>query len=263
MNAIKEKRLALGLSQRALAKAVGVGQASITRWELDKCNPTADAGRKLCAFFQCTPEELNIKLAENPQHQANQERAREYVERRLTLGLTQKMLAERACISLRTVQALERGERQPRWDTMQKIRRVLGMLDERCCTEEERNILFLEMQDSITWIVRKNRHRIQAVHMDLEDVWQDLAVCALRAIDRFRPDGGAALKTFVECNMNFLLEKLLVKFCMHGLSGRLRYPLPDIRVSSLDAMLEAGYQAEEQADWDEAFAYGHEENRPW
>jgi len=269
MNTIKEKRLALGMSQTALAEAIGVDPASVRHWECGRNKPTKPVCHELCAVLQCAPEDLGIEMAtlrerpgppsEGDPRRANWERAREYAERRCALCLTQAQLAKKADVHVSTIVALENGRTWPVWDTRQKIRRALGMPEERYYSVAERNALFLEMQESITWIVRKNQRRIQAVHMSPEDVWQDLAVCALRAIDRFRPDGGAALKTFVERSANFKLEDLLVKFYLHGLSGKLHYPLPDIYVNSYDALMEARYQAEEADPWD----CGYEENRPW
>ena len=132
------------------------------------------------------------------------------------------------------------------------------MPEERNYTEEERNALFLGMEDSIHWLIRKNMSRICRAHMDTDDLYQDLAVCALRAIDRFQPDGKATLKTFVERNMLFHLEKQLVQFCMHGLSGKVHYPLPNIMVFSLEALMEDGFQLESDGVDFEC----NEENRP-
>lgn len=133
------------------------------------------------------------------------------------------------------------------------------MPEERCYTEEDRNARFLELEESIHWLIRKNRDRIYRVHMDADDLYQDLAVCALRAIDRFQPDGKATLKTFVERNLSFHLERKLMQFCMHGLSGKVHYPLPNITVFSLEALMEEGFQLESD---DEDFEY-NKENRPW
>lgn len=190
--------------------------------------------------------------------EANREKARPYIERRLALGMSQVGLAQKAGVDKATVRGMETGRYSPCWDTRQKLRRALGMPEERSYTEEERNALFLDLEESIRWLIRKNMSRICRAHMDTDDLYQDLAVCALRAIDRFQPGGKATLKTFVERNMSFHLERKLVQFCMHGLSGKVHYPLPNIAVFSLEALMEEGLQLEGDSG---DFEY-NEENRP-
>jgi DNA-binding transcriptional regulator YiaG len=47
---IKELRNILGLSQQEFANKIGVGIATITRWEIGKCKPSRMANRKLIAI---------------------------------------------------------------------------------------------------------------------------------------------------------------------------------------------------------------------
>ena len=82
---------------------------------------------------------------------------------------------------------------------------------------------------------------LRAVNADLDDLEQELVVCCLRAIDRYHPDGVATLKTFVERNVDFFIKRWVVKLGMHGLSGKVQYPLPNISVVSLDALMENGF----------------------
>lgn len=200
----------------------------------------------------------DLSAEELARREANQEKAQPYIERRLALGLSQVELAQRAGVDKSTVRGMESGRYWPCWDTRQKLRRALGMPEERSYTEKERNTLFLGLEDSIRWLIRRNMSRICRAHMDMDDLYQDLAVCALRAIDRFQPGGKATLKTFVERNMSFHLERQLVRFCMHGLSGKVHYPLPNITVFSLEALMEDGFQLEGDSG---DFEY-NEENRP-
>lgn len=276
MTAIGRLRIERGLTHQQLADAVGKSKTTVRNWELGRVRPSDKDFPKIAEALGCSVEQIWIppkarvirvqrkpsraqSAVETPAIAENREKAAPYKERRCALGMTQKELAKKASVSVSTVLHLETGKRVPCWDTRQKIRRALGMPEERSYTEEERNSLFFELEDSIHLLIRKNRDRIYAVHMDADDLYQDLAVCALRAIDRFQPDGKATLKTFVERNMAFLLERELVKFCMHGLSGKIHYPLPGIKVFSLDALMEEGLQMESD---DSNFAYG-EENRSW
>jgi predicted ATPase/DNA-binding XRE family transcriptional regulator len=51
-------------------------------------------------------------------------------EHRLSAGLTQEALAEQAGVSVRSIQALERGESRPHQDTMQRLATALGLVGE-------------------------------------------------------------------------------------------------------------------------------------
>ena len=48
---LKELREEKGLSQMGLAKATGISQSSIARWELEKADPTSSALITLSKFF--------------------------------------------------------------------------------------------------------------------------------------------------------------------------------------------------------------------
>ena len=55
---IKEKRKQLGLSQRALAKKLGVPNVSLAKWECGMHIPNIYALWDLADFFGCTIDEL-------------------------------------------------------------------------------------------------------------------------------------------------------------------------------------------------------------
>ena len=55
---LKELRVAKGLSQMQLAKAVGISQSAIAKWELGKTEPTASAIILLATYFGETTDYL-------------------------------------------------------------------------------------------------------------------------------------------------------------------------------------------------------------
>ena len=59
------------------------------------------------------------------------------VERRQELGISKHELARLAGVHYRTVQRMETGVQMPIWETRQKLRRVLGLPEERYFTVEQ------------------------------------------------------------------------------------------------------------------------------
>lgn len=55
---LKDLRIEKGMSQMDLAKATGISQSAIAKWELDKTEPTASALIKLSEFFGETVQYL-------------------------------------------------------------------------------------------------------------------------------------------------------------------------------------------------------------
>ena len=106
------------------------------------------------------------------------------VERRQELGISQHKLARLAGVHYQTVHRMEIGTQVPTWETRQKLRRVLGLPEERYITVQQRNEIFMELERPIWCVINQNRRILTALHADLDDVYQDLALCAIRAIDR-------------------------------------------------------------------------------
>ena len=74
-------------------------------------------------------------------------------------------------------------------------------------------------------------------------MFQDLALCAIRAIDRYDPNKSlASVKTFAMRNVEAYIKKTCEYFRCRGLGGvAARNPESGV-VVSLDYMLEAGLQ---------------------
>lgn len=71
------------------------------------------------------------------------------VERRRELGISQQELARLAGVHYQTVHRMETGTQVPLWETRQKLRRVLGLPEERYFTVEQRNEIFMELDRPI------------------------------------------------------------------------------------------------------------------
>jgi transcriptional regulator with XRE-family HTH domain len=59
MRILKRHRFALGLTQTALARKVGVSVAAVSNWESGQCLPTPAHFRKLARAFGIAPLELS------------------------------------------------------------------------------------------------------------------------------------------------------------------------------------------------------------
>ena len=165
------------------------------------------------------------------------------VDRRQDLGISQHELARLAGVHYQTVHRMEIGTQVPTWETRQKLRRVLGLPEERYFTVEQRNEIFMELDRPIWCVINQNRRILTALHADLDDVYQDLALCAIRAIDRYDPSKStASVKTFAMKNVEAHIKKSFAYFRCRGLSGAAARNLESGVVVSLDFMLEAGLQ---------------------
>ena len=58
MQGLKQKRKERGLTQDAVAKAVGVQQNSVSQWEHGVVFPEKTTLDKLCKFFDCKVDDL-------------------------------------------------------------------------------------------------------------------------------------------------------------------------------------------------------------
>jgi transcriptional regulator with XRE-family HTH domain len=66
MTPFERKRLAVGLTQKQLAKKVGVDQSTVSRWGKNECIPEPQHFPKLARIFRMTPEEVTHLF--DPEH---------------------------------------------------------------------------------------------------------------------------------------------------------------------------------------------------
>lgn len=55
---MKAARVNVGLSQKEAAKALNVGESTVSNWEKGKTAPRADKMAAICALYKCAPENL-------------------------------------------------------------------------------------------------------------------------------------------------------------------------------------------------------------
>lgn len=170
------------------------------------------------------------------------ESVRQIRERRLSLGINYIQLAAMSGVTRNNISRAEKGKQIPHWATRQKLRRALGMPEERYFTVQQRNEIFLTLNKRIWKVIYENKHTLQVLNADLDDVYQELSLCALRALDRYQSDGAATPETYAMKNVAAYIKTVFCYFRCHGLSGESAKSLESGTVVSLDAALEAGWQ---------------------
>lgn len=248
-SAIKRIRTECGLTQSRLAEMVGTSKGMVQHWERGVCRPSDKFRAKLATALQCTEQDIwtpPIKYwlrGYDEERIAKAGEAAPLLRRRLELELSQVELAKMSGVGLKTIREIESGFHTPTWETRQKLRRALEMPEERHFTVEERNEKMLQMQNIIQWVINSNTSAIQRLGMDCEDVFQELAVCTIRALDRwYVRENGATLETYIIRNLMGKMKHLIHRHNAGGLvGGAAKYPNRPLTVS-LDELIERGAQ---------------------
>lgn len=121
LGAMRQRREALGLSQRDLARRLRVDRSTIEKWELGLHQPPLRYRRRIVEFVGADPE-----AGVEPEACTFGARLR---QARIRLMLTQAEMAERVGVNWRTVQKWERGHQPPSGVIGQRLLRSLGMED--------------------------------------------------------------------------------------------------------------------------------------
>lgn len=117
------------------------------------------------------------------------------------------------------------------------------MPEERYFTIEERNEKLLQMENIIQWVVNSHYATIQRLGMDRSDVFQELAVCAIRALDRwYVRENGETLETYVIRNLMGRIKHLIHQHNAGGLVGGAAKNSNGPLTISLDWLMEVGVQ---------------------
>ena len=104
-------------------------------------------------------------------------------------------------------------------------------------TLDERNAVVVEHLPCIETVMRRNYSLIEAAHLDWDDVYQQLAVRLIRAVDTFDPNKGK-LRGHIFSQLKYELLNCKRPYRMNGMTG-----LPTDyrgRCLSLDSLVEAG-----------------------
>lgn len=104
-----------------------------------------------------------------------------------------------------------------------------------------RNELFMQYEPMVKWAIRKNWPLIQALRVEREDVYQDLSIAAINAIDGFDSNKSTSLKTHVASRLQYEVLNLKRRYKACGLTGAID---DNISIRSLDYVDDDGFRLE-------------------
>lgn len=84
---------------------------------------------------------------------------------------------------------------------------------------DARNEIFLENEGMIRRTIRRNRLLIRALGMDLDDVYQELALAELKAIDGFDPSRSESIRGHIWVQLQYAVLDMKRRQRPHGLTG--------------------------------------------
>jgi len=79
--------------------------------------------------------------------------------------------------------------------------------------------LFEEHQNLIQSMIRRNRPLLAALHLEDEDVAQDLSIRVLSAIERFDSERSESLAAHITCSLQYEILDMKRRYKPHGVTG--------------------------------------------
>ena len=119
MNRVKELRERKGISQRALADAIGVNHTTVLRIETGERKVSSSQALKLAEFFECS---IDYLLNVSTRHPSNRLR-----ELRMKKGLTLRGLSQKTGIDFSTLAFCERGQRNFSMNSLSTLADFFGV----------------------------------------------------------------------------------------------------------------------------------------
>lgn len=101
-----------------------------------------------------------------------------------------------------------------------------------------RNNIFMEHVDLINRTMRRHRLLLYALHLDRDDVYQELAIAALRAIDSFDPSRSDSVEVHIWAKLQYAVLNIKQKHKPYGLTAFDRF---GTSVWSLELAEERGF----------------------
>lgn len=93
----------------------------------------------------------------------------------------------------------------------------------------------LEYENVIHWVMKINAPLISAMRLDRDDVFQDLSIAAILAIDGFNPEKCDSLFTHLVSRLQYEILRMKKRYVKQGVTGSGQQ---DIQFLSLDIMVD-------------------------
>lgn len=88
-----------------------------------------------------------------------------------------------------------------------------------------RNRIFMENRDMILRVMKRNRLLLRALNLERSDVYQDLAIAALDAIDSFDPTRSEDVRAHIWVKLQYAILDIKRRNKPHGVTG-MDVPMP-------------------------------------
>jgi transcriptional regulator with XRE-family HTH domain len=128
-DAIRKRRLDLGLRQRDVAKQIGCNKTSVANWEKNRNEPRIIHLAGVVAFLGYDPfarqSETCAPTAPNGESENGRSCGERLLSHRKARGLTQKQFARKLGVDPCTLAKWEQGKREPRGDFRLKAEALL------------------------------------------------------------------------------------------------------------------------------------------
>jgi len=82
-----------------------------------------------------------------------------------------------------------------------------------------RNELALSFENLAWWTIHRNENLLHALGLEYDDVFQDLMIAALAAVEGFDPERSESLFTHVRCKMQYAILDMRRAYKPGGMTG--------------------------------------------
>lgn len=246
---IAQKRLALGISARALSKVLGFSEGLICRWERGEEKPTPKNAVILAKYFKCPVEEIY------PEWKGLNTMTQIMALRGITPAELSKMLGIRLA-ELVSIASRSRGA------SIELAGRIAAALD---CTIkelglsptvhtqredwkkapppeviEQRNRLFGKYMGFIGWTMSRHSSMMKASRIETADAWGALALALCTALDRWIETGKEGnVVSYILTTLKFALIAECARARGRGITNAPQDG--SLTVCSLEALIESGF----------------------
>lgn len=245
---ILKKCLALGVSARAVSKALGFSESLISRWERGAERPTPKNAIILARYLKCPVEEIYPEWKNlNTMTQVMALR-----------GTTPEELSKALGIRSTSLLSIAAGSKGASIELAEKIAGALhctvadlGLTPTKHTPRaawrkapppevvERRNVLYNEYKGFIFWTMKRHLALIKASQVELHDAYGTLALALVKALDRWIEDRKEGeIVNYILTSLKYALLQECERARSHGVKGAPKNA--SFSVCSLDALLESG-----------------------